>query len=93
MLLAKSSVELLKNALFSGGEAFRHAAFYALLAGMLFTLLMQISFLNEGLRRFDSLLLFPTYQAVWILMSVLGGIMVRPLCASCAPPAASANRD
>ena len=75
VLLAKSTVELIKTSLFNGGDAYTRLPFYLILGGMAVTLLLQISFLNEGLRRFDALLIFPTYQAFWILMSVLGGIM------------------
>ena len=75
VLLAKSTVELIKTSLFNGGDAYKQLPFYLILSGMAVTLLLQISFLNEGLRRFDALLIFPTYQAFWILMSVLGGIM------------------
>ncbi len=31
--------------------------------------------LNEGLRRFDSLIMLPIYQAFWIMSSVLTGII------------------
>ena len=30
----------------------------------------QMHFLNEGLRRFDALLVVPVYQAFWIIVSM-----------------------
>jgi hypothetical protein len=75
VLLAKSTVEIAKNAITYGGTPFKHIESYVLVGGMLASLMMQIIFLNEGLRRFDALLMVPVYQSFWIISSVLGGIM------------------
>ncbi|KAF0683504.1 Aste57867_24456 [Aphanomyces stellatus] len=76
VLLAKSTVELLKSAIWGDGAyAFKHVTTYVIIAGLVTCLLCQISFLNGGLKRFDALVVIPVYQSFWILMSVLGGIM------------------
>ncbi|OQR94550.1 hypothetical protein ACHHYP_01131 [Achlya hypogyna] len=76
VLLAKSTVELLKSAIWGDGAyAFSHPTTYAIISGLVICLLCQISFLNGGLKRFDALVVIPVYQSFWILMSVLGGIM------------------
>ncbi|RQM19041.1 hypothetical protein B5M09_013440 [Aphanomyces astaci] len=76
VLLAKSTVELLKSAIWGdGADAFAHVTTYVIIAGLVTCLLCQISFLNGGLKRFDALVVIPVYQSFWILMSVLGGIM------------------
>ncbi|RHY24677.1 hypothetical protein DYB32_008740 [Aphanomyces invadans] len=76
VLLAKSTVELLKSAIWGdGADAFVHITTYVIIAGLVTCLLCQISFLNGGLKRFDALVVIPVYQSFWILMSVLGGIM------------------
>lgn len=77
VLLAKSTVELLKSAIWgqSGWYMFTHFASYVIIGGLLCCLVCQIHFLNGGLARFDALIVVPVYQSFWILMSVLGGIM------------------
>lgn len=75
VLLAKCTVELVKSALFADGDAFQHVATYVLASSMAVTLLLQLHYLNAGLRRFDALLMVPTYQAFWIMASILGGMM------------------
>ncbi|KAF4324239.1 hypothetical protein BBO99_00000909 [Phytophthora kernoviae] len=77
VLLAKSTVELLKSAIWgdSGFYMFTQFTSYVIVAGMGACLGFQIHFLNGGLARFDALVVVPVYQSFWILMSVLGGIM------------------
>ncbi|ETP47186.1 hypothetical protein F442_06736 [Phytophthora nicotianae P10297] len=77
VLLAKSTVELLKSAIWgdSGFYMFTQFTSYVIVAGMCACLGFQVHFLNGGLARFDALVVIPVYQSFWILMSVLGGIM------------------
>ena len=77
VLLAKSTAELVKNALFeNGADAFRHSMVpYIIIALMLCCLLTQITILNKGLSRFNALLMVPVYQSFWNGSSVLGGII------------------
>ncbi|KAJ0406689.1 hypothetical protein ATCC90586_008106 [Pythium insidiosum] len=77
VLLAKSTVELLKSAIWgNGGSAvFTRPAPYFIVFGLFLCLACQVHFLNGGLARFDALIVIPVYQSFWILMSVLGGIM------------------
>lgn len=77
VLLAKSTVELLKTAIWgeSGWFMFTQFASYMIMFGLIMCLGSQVHFLNGGLARFDALVVVPVYQSFWILMSVLGGIM------------------
>ncbi|GMF09235.1 unnamed protein product [Phytophthora lilii] len=77
VLLAKSTVELLKSAIWgdSGFYMFTQFTSYVIIAGLGACLGFQVHFLNGGLARFDALVVIPVYQSFWILMSVLGGIM------------------
>ena len=74
VLFAKSTVELVKSS-WTGGNAFQHFQPYIIVVGMALSLILQITILNEGLRRFDALVMVPVYQAFWILMTTAGGIM------------------
>lgn len=77
VLLAKSTVELLKSAIWgqAGGYMFTQFISYLIIAGLGMCLACQVHFLNGGLARFDALVVIPVYQSFWILTSVLGGIM------------------
>ncbi|KAG7390377.1 NIPA-like protein 3 [Phytophthora pseudosyringae] len=77
VLLAKSTVELLKSAIWgdSGFYMFTQLTPYVIIAGLGACLGFQVHFLNGGLARFDALVVIPVYQSFWILTSVLGGIM------------------
>lgn len=76
VLLAKSTVEMLKSALWGQGSTdFEHVETYLIIGGMVICLVSQITVLNGGLKRFDALVMIPVYQSFWILTSVLGGIM------------------
>uniref|UniRef100_K3WK63 FZ domain-containing protein n=1 Tax=Globisporangium ultimum (strain ATCC 200006 / CBS 805.95 / DAOM BR144) TaxID=431595 RepID=K3WK63_GLOUD len=77
VLLAKSTVELLKSAIWgqAGAYMFTQLASYLIICGMGMCLGCQVHFLNGGLARFDALVVVPVYQSFWILTSVLGGIM------------------
>ena len=77
VLFAKCSVELLVNTF--GGDArsnmFAHWPSYAVLALMFGSIFAQIHYLNEGLRRFSSTYSIPVFQAFWILVSVVSGLI------------------
>jgi len=76
VLLAKSTAELAKNALFEeGGDAFNHVLPYVIIVLMICCLLTQISILNFGLSKFNALIMVPVYQTFWNGSSVLGGII------------------
>ena len=77
VLLAKSTAELVKNALFeNGADAFEHSPVpYIIMTLMICCLLTQITILNKGLSRFNALLMVPVYQSFWNGSSVLGGII------------------
>jgi len=74
VLFAKSTVELLKDAT-HGDDVFLHPETYMVIFMMTGSLLTQITFLNGGLKRFDSLYVVPVYQSYWIISGVVGGLV------------------
>uniref|UniRef100_A0A7S2W6H8 Magnesium transporter n=1 Tax=Mucochytrium quahogii TaxID=96639 RepID=A0A7S2W6H8_9STRA len=74
ILFAKSTVELIKDAS-HGDDVFWHIETYVIIALMTVCLLAQITFLNGGLKRFDSLFVVPVYQSYWIISGVVGGLV------------------
>ena len=76
VLLGKSTAELVKNVMTGDDDgAFTHFAPFAIIFGMLASLLTQITVLNHGLSKFNALLMVPVYQSFWNTSSVLGGII------------------
>mmetsp|Transcript_17271 Transcript_17271/g.30436 ORF Transcript_17271/g.30436 Transcript_17271/m.30436 type:complete len:362 (-) Transcript_17271:176-1261(-) len=73
VLFAKSVVELLKDAI-RGGDIY-HIESVLILGAMTVSLLTQITFLNYGLKNFDSLYVVPVYQSYWIISGVIGGLV------------------
>jgi len=73
---AKGVVELIKSEIEGAANFEKHylAAPFCLLALICFTI-TQLHYLNVGLASFDTLFIFPLYQAVWILFTALGGII------------------
>lgn len=74
LLFAKSFVELIKSA-FNGSDAFWHIETYFILGVLVVCLLVQVSYLNNALKYFDSLYVVPVYQSYWILAGVIGGLV------------------
>jgi len=73
---AKGCMELIKAEI-AGHHIFeKHflAAPFCLVMLVIF-LIVQLHFLNVGLAAFDMMMIFPLYQAVWILFTALGGII------------------
>jgi hypothetical protein len=75
VLFAKCTVELLVNTLQGKGALFSYYQTFLVLAAMAFTVFLQISWLNEGLRRFSAAYTVPVFQAFWILLSVVAGLV------------------
>jgi len=75
IIFAKSTVEIFKSA-FSGAKGIgANAETYFIISGMIFCMLVQITYLNGGLLHHDSLSIVPVYQAYWILSGVIGGLV------------------
>ena len=74
LLFAKSTVELIKDAM-GGQGVFKELETYVIMGMMVFCLYNQIMFLNGGLKRFDALYVVPVYQAYWIISGTLGGLV------------------
>ena len=74
LLFAKSVVELIKSA-FKGSDAFWHYQTYFIIVMLALCLVLQVHFLNGGLKFFDSLYVIPVYQSYWILAGVIGGLV------------------
>ncbi|GBG32871.1 Magnesium transporter NIPA2 [Hondaea fermentalgiana] len=74
VLFAKSTMELIKDAT-HGDDVFLHIETYIVIVLMAVCLLTQITFLNGGLKRYDSLFVVPVYQSYWIISGVTGGLV------------------
>ena len=78
VLFAKCSVELLIDT-FSGNanskNMFTEWPSYVVISCMFGSIFYQIRYLNEGLRRFSSTYSIPVFQAFWILVSVISGLI------------------
>ena len=76
VLFAKCSVELLLNTFDSTKtNMFTQWPSYLVMACMFGSIFLQIRYLNEGLRRFSSTYSIPVFQAFWILVSVVSGLI------------------
>merc|ERR1740133_230430 len=54
-------------------EAWGTYQFYCFVLAMLFTLVLQMRFLNLGLKYHDTMIVVPVYQTWWILGGIIGG--------------------
>ena len=77
VLFAKCSVELLLSSFRLSSPAYflSHWQSYVVLTCMFTSIFLQIKYLNEGLRRFSSTYSIPVFQAFWILISVVSGLI------------------
>ncbi|CAK9094247.1 Probable magnesium transporter NIPA8 [Durusdinium trenchii] len=75
ILFAKSTVELFKSAIAGARGLGKSAETYFIISGLVFCLLIQITYLNGGLMHHDSLSIVPVYQAYWIISGVIGGLV------------------
>ena len=77
VLFAKSVSTLVVKSFQNGGRVlFGYWETYLLLAGLFSTIYFQLRWLNSGLKRFSALYVAPTFQAFWITVSVMGGLIV-----------------
>jgi len=73
---AKGAAELVKSEI-AGENILGHhylAAPFCVVMLICFVL-VQLHYLNVGLSAFDTLFIFPIYQAIWIIFTALGGII------------------
>ena len=75
VLFAKCSVELIANSIQGKGMMFKYYQTYFVLSAMFCTIFLQIGWLNNGLRRFDSAYTVPVFQSFWIVISVCSGMV------------------
>jgi len=57
------------------GMMFRFPGCYISLFVLLFTIFLQIRWLNSGLRVFPSIVIVPVFQSFWIVVSVIAGMV------------------
>eukprot|EP01083_Nonionella_stella_P165133 548630_1 len=77
VLFAKSVSVLVVQSIENGGRLlFGYWETYLLLAGLVSTIYFQLRWLNSGLKRFSALYVAPIFQAFWITVSVMGGLIV-----------------
>lgn len=74
VLFAKCIAELLVNSIQGHGVLFAFWQTYVLLFCMGITVVLQIKWLNKGLKLFDALYVVPVFQSFWILVSVIAGL-------------------
>lgn len=74
VLFAKCTAQLLANTITGKGIMFVHPWTYFVLLMLGLTIFFQVKWLNSGLRLFPSVVIVPTFQSFWILVSVLSGM-------------------
>lgn len=75
-MLGKFVGELLAITMSGRGNMFLIPGSYALLAATIVAVLGQIHYLNEGTRRFASVYILPVFQAIWMVTSVIAGLVI-----------------
>lgn len=77
ILFAKSTSELVKNAIMGQTyDAWTTSIIpYVFILGMILTAITNVNFLNQGLARFDALLVVPIYQSFWNAFGITGGLI------------------
>jgi len=56
-------------------DGFQSPMFYAILSGMVVTLVWQVKLLNSGLETGDVMVVLPVYMAFWITFGVISGVV------------------
>jgi hypothetical protein len=72
VLFAKMTVNLVSV---GGVSVYKYFMFYFTLAMLVFTIVTQVSWLNEGLKRFDAIFMIPVSTSFWVTFSVFSGII------------------
>lgn len=75
ILYAKATAELFKSAFRGAPGLGRTGETYLIVTGMIFCMLIQITYLNGGLLHHNSLTVVPVYQAFWIISGIIGGLV------------------
>lgn len=74
VLLAKCVAEMISSTI-SGDNQFEYFGTYVLVAGMVATLLTQTHTLNMAMMTGDTMSAYPVFQAFWISMSNISGVV------------------
>lgn len=75
VLYAKCVVELLINSFSGHGNLWVHFQTYLVTCCMFTTIMLQIKWLNDGLKKFDASYTVPVFTSFWILLSVISGLI------------------
>merc|ERR1711907_698041 len=75
VLFAKCSVELITNAAYGTENIFQYPETYLLMLATAVTVVLQVTWINRGLRYFDTSYMVPVFQAFWIPLSVMSGLI------------------
>mmetsp|Transcript_9757 Transcript_9757/g.14309 ORF Transcript_9757/g.14309 Transcript_9757/m.14309 type:complete len:337 (+) Transcript_9757:171-1181(+) len=77
ILFAKSTSELVKNFLLDQkfDDWVTSLIPYFFILGMIVTALSNVNFLNQGLDKFDALIVIPVYQSFWNAFGITGGLV------------------
>ena len=74
-LFAKCTAELLINTFSGNGFLFAYMQTHLVVACLALCIFGQVFWLNSGLRRFEAPYIVPVFQSVWIVVSVIGGLI------------------
>jgi len=73
VLFAKFASQMLLNDL---AEAFSRFFVYFTVSLLCISVITQVRWLNEGLKRFDAIYMVPVSKAIWVCFSVVSGLVV-----------------
>lgn len=75
VLFAKCLIEMIVNAFQKRGMFLVHWQAYLVIFALVACIVFQIKWLNDGLLRFDATFEVPIFQAFWVLLSVISGLI------------------
>jgi hypothetical protein len=75
VLLCKCCAVMLQDTLAGTTNMFLYPTTYAVLFGVGVSVYFQVKWLNDGLLQYDALFILPVFQAFWILVSVISGMI------------------
>ena len=75
LLLAKVSVSIILRSFIDHENQLRHVQTWVIFSGVIFTALAQLYFLNAGLRRCSTSILYPLVFCVYNIISILDGLI------------------
>jgi magnesium transporter len=72
-LVTKASVEIVKDAIGFGGDGFLRWQTYFIILGVVVSMLSQITILNAGLAKYDTLIVVPVFMTTVVVGQIIAG--------------------